>query len=98
MSQTVTISNELYTRLELTARRRGLDDVEQLLGQWLTSEDERQRRAEAVPQADGLHTRLLETFGEMADSTDRIRDDRERQRPLRSLTLPARPVGCGSHS
>jgi hypothetical protein len=78
MSQTVSVSNELYNRLKQMASRRGLDDVGQLLEQWLATEEECQRRAEAVRQADELRARLQATYGEMADSADLIRDDRER--------------------
>jgi len=34
MSQTLTISDELYSRLEAVARQRGLSDVQQLLETW----------------------------------------------------------------
>ena len=39
MSQTVTISNDLFSRLEAAARRRGLNSVVQLLESWQGSED-----------------------------------------------------------
>lgn len=39
MSQTLTISNALYKRLQAMARRHGLQDVEQLLEQWLAVEE-----------------------------------------------------------
>jgi hypothetical protein len=34
MSQTLTISDDLYSRLDAAARRRGLNNVEQLLETW----------------------------------------------------------------
>ena len=40
MSQTLTISDQLLTRLEAAARRRGLNTVEQLLENWQASEEE----------------------------------------------------------
>ncbi|RIK45032.1 MAG: hypothetical protein DCC55_00715 [Chloroflexi bacterium] len=39
MSQTLTISDSLYTQLHQFARRRGLQNIEQLLEQWLASEE-----------------------------------------------------------
>jgi hypothetical protein len=40
MSQTLTISDHLLTRLEAAARRRGLNSVEQLLETWQAREEE----------------------------------------------------------
>lgn len=40
MSQTLTISDELFSRLEAAARRRGLNNVEQLLETWQGTEED----------------------------------------------------------
>jgi hypothetical protein len=40
MSHTLTISDELLSRLEVAARRRGLSSVEQLLENWQATEEE----------------------------------------------------------
>jgi hypothetical protein len=40
MSHSLTISDNLYARLEAAARRRGLESVEQLLETWQTTEEE----------------------------------------------------------
>ena len=40
MSQTLTISDDLYSRLEAAARRRGLGNVEQLLETFPTADDD----------------------------------------------------------
>ncbi len=40
MSQSLTISGQLLSRLEATAQRRGLDSVEQLLEAWQANEEE----------------------------------------------------------
>ena len=75
MSQTLTVSDELYTRLEHSARQQGFDSVEQLLDVW-------QRMAEGrkitIEHIDSLRTRLFKTYGTMPDSTELVRVDRER--------------------
>ena len=43
MSQTLTISESLLTRLEASARKRGLSSVERLLENWQSGEDELER-------------------------------------------------------
>jgi hypothetical protein len=78
MSRTLTVSDELYTRLEATARERGLPGVEQLLEAWQAVEEERGRRAQVVQQIDALRARLFATYGEMPDSTPLVHEDRER--------------------
>lgn len=78
MSQTLTVSDDLYARLEQTAQQRGLPRVEDLLEIWQTTEDERNRRREVVQRIDDLRERLFATYGEMPDSCDLLREDRER--------------------
>jgi hypothetical protein len=78
MSKTLTISDDLFTKLSKVARQRGLPDVEKLLESWQADEDERARRIEAVKGIDALRTRLLATYGEMPDSVALIREDRDR--------------------
>ena len=75
MSRTLTISDELYARLEAEANRRGLRSIEELLELWNVSTDERSR---VVSQINALRARLFSTYGEMPDSTTLIRKDRER--------------------
>jgi hypothetical protein len=43
MSQTLTISDDLFSRLEVAARRRGLNNVEQLLESWQGKDEDRAR-------------------------------------------------------
>jgi hypothetical protein len=43
MSQTLTISDDLLSRLEAAARRRGLSSVEQLLESWQAGEEQQSR-------------------------------------------------------
>jgi hypothetical protein len=78
MSQTLTVSDELYARLEAAARQRGLPGVEQLLEMWQSKEEECNRRAQAVRQIDAVRAQLFATYGEMPDSVALIREDRER--------------------
>lgn len=83
MSQTLTISDELYTRLETETRAEGFDSIERLLEQkhgpsrQISDEELRQRR-EAVAQTRAIQERLSATLGMMPDSTLLLREDRER--------------------
>ena len=78
MSQTLTISDALYHQLENAARQRGLRGIEQLLELWQTRELELDQRSQAVQHIDSVRAKLLATYGELPDSTDLIREDRER--------------------
>lgn len=82
MSQTLTISDSLYTRLEDVARLHGLGDIEQLIEQliemWQARADELRRREEVVQQIDMLRGRLFTRYGQMPDSAELLRVDRER--------------------
>jgi hypothetical protein len=80
MSRTITVSDGLYTRLEEAARRRGLGGVEQLLErldeEWDAAEDA--RREAAVQRILDLRAEFVAAYGELPDSVDLIREDRER--------------------
>jgi hypothetical protein len=78
MSYTLTISDTLYARLEAAARARGMNDIEELLEDWQAREDELLRRQEVVRQIDTLRGQLFAKYGELPDSTDLLRADRER--------------------
>jgi len=82
MSQTLTISDTLYARLEAIARVHGLSGVEELIEQlieeWQSKVDELRRRQEVVRRIDALRERLFATYGEMPESVGLIRADRER--------------------
>ena len=77
MSRTVIVSDDVYESLEAAARRRGLESVEQLLEAWKPDDDPRGRQA-IVNRIDALRERLFVKYGEMADSTMLVREDRER--------------------
>ncbi len=77
MSHTLIISDDVYKRLETIARRRGLESVEQLLAEW-PPDDDLQARQATVERIDALREHLFNKYGEMADSTALLREDRAR--------------------
>jgi hypothetical protein len=78
MSRTLTVSDELYVKLERTARERGYADIGQLLEAWQANEADRKQRVQVVQQIDALRARLFAIYGEMPDSVELLRDDRGR--------------------
>lgn len=77
MSRTLTISDELFVRLEKEARMRGLS-IEHLIEEWERNEAHLLQRKDVVREIDGLREHLLSKYGEMPDSTDLVREDRAR--------------------
>ncbi|HJU56416.1 MAG TPA: hypothetical protein VJ715_17665 [Pyrinomonadaceae bacterium] len=77
MSRTLTISDELYARLEKEAQLRGLS-VERLIEEWERDEAQTLQRKDAVREINDLRARLFSKYGEMADSTELVREDRAR--------------------
>ena len=78
MSRTVTISDELYARLEAEARARGLSDIECLLEEWEQNGVNLNQRQDVVRRIDNLRERLFAKYGELPDSTELVREDRAR--------------------
>lgn len=78
MSKTLTLPNELYDRLEKTAQQQGFENVEELLEAWQTEADEREQKQRAVDEIDALREKLFLKYGEMPDSAELLREDRER--------------------
>ncbi|HWQ12620.1 MAG TPA: hypothetical protein VNL77_07470 [Roseiflexaceae bacterium] len=78
MSQTLTISDTLYTQLEQAAHERGFTSIEQLLEAWYAFDAELHRRQQIVQQIDHLRDRLYTRYGEMPDSVELLRQDRDR--------------------
>ena len=74
MSQSVTISDPLYERLEKTARQHGFQTIEQLLEAWQNAEDALHQRHLAIQQIDVVREHL----GLQTDSTELLREDRGR--------------------
>jgi hypothetical protein len=78
MSRTLTISDDLYARLEEEARARGLNSVERLLEEWKRTESDLNQRQNVVYRIDDLRRRLFAKYGEMPDSVELVREDRAR--------------------
>ena len=78
MSRTLEISDELYSRLEAEARRKGLESVERFLETNFSTVDEEAKREEWFRKVDELREHLYQKYGKMPDSVDLIREDRER--------------------
>ncbi|MBW4538924.1 MAG: hypothetical protein KME43_07215 [Myxacorys chilensis ATA2-1-KO14] len=78
MSRSLTISDELYDRLETTAKAQGLDSIERLLEEWEQREADLTQRRETVRRISQIRDRVFEKCGEMPDSTELIRQDRQR--------------------
>lgn len=75
MSRSLTISDELYSRLENEANSRGVS-IERVIEDW-------QRlnlagRKQVVQQIGDLRERLYSMHGEMPGSVDLVREDRAR--------------------
>ena len=78
MSQTVTIPDALYFRLEQTAHAHGFSSIAQLLEVWQSHEDTLRHRQEVVARIDALRERLFAAYGVFPDSTEDVREDRAR--------------------
>lgn len=78
MSRILTIPDELYERLEIKARERGLPSVESLLDEVGHEDAEPNHRGESVVRIDNLRERLFIKYGEMPDSVELVREDRAR--------------------
>jgi len=78
MSQTVTISDNLYRRLETEVQRRGLHRIEDLLELWTPLDTNELQRREVVRQIQDFRERMRMQYGEAIDSVELIRADRMR--------------------
>jgi hypothetical protein len=78
MAHLLNISDSLYQRLEAAARKRGLNNIEQLLEEWPFEDDDLDQRREAVRRIDTVRERLFATYGEMPDSVALVQEDRAR--------------------
>jgi hypothetical protein len=75
MSRTIQISDELYTRLEKEAQMRGLS-IESLIEEWERNESELRLRQTVVDEIGDLRDRLFAKYGQMPDSIEFLREDR----------------------
>jgi hypothetical protein len=78
MSRTITISDELYASLEAEAHARGLNSIEHLLEEREQSACDLSERQRVVKRIDDLRERLFIKYGEMPDSVELLRADRNR--------------------
>ena len=82
MEQTLTLSERLYRQLESTAHNGGFDSIDEfiqkLIEVWQAHTQELYQRQETVGHIDTLRERLFATYGEMKDSVELVRSDRER--------------------
>jgi hypothetical protein len=78
MSRIITVSDELYKRLEAEAHARGLKSIESLLEEWGQNEDVHEERRDVVQEIDNLRERLFAKYGEVPDSVELVREDRAR--------------------
>lgn len=77
MGRAVNLSEETYTELEKMAHSLGDGDIERLIKQWLR-EAELRRRQELGRRIDEHREQMFAKYGVMPDSTELIRQDRER--------------------
>jgi deoxyribodipyrimidine photolyase-like uncharacterized protein len=81
MNHTLTISENLYSRLLSVSQARGLsieELVEKAIDEWESQDAELKRREEAVDRIVALRERMRVKYGMMPDSVELIRQDRER--------------------
>jgi hypothetical protein len=78
MGHTITIPDDIYDRLDMEARAKGLS-IEQLLRSWWTGGVASPgANREAFARVAALGDELSARYGKMPDSTDLVREDRAR--------------------
>ena len=78
MSRVLTLSDDLYDKLETAAQRCGLAQIDQLLEQWQAADEERAKRDEVFQRILALNDQMRAKYGVMPDSVELIREDRGR--------------------
>jgi len=83
MSVSITVSEETYNKLKASAQARGKENVEQLLEDWVDEQaiewqKELNRRKEVGREIEAFREKMHEKYGVMPDSTELIREDRQR--------------------
>lgn len=80
MNKTISIPEELYDELGRSTHSRSLDSIEHLIRELLEQNkaDELRRRRDAVQAILQLHERMTAKYGLVDDSTELIRQGRER--------------------
>ncbi|MGH9949956.1 MAG: hypothetical protein ACRD6X_22535 [Pyrinomonadaceae bacterium] len=83
MSVTLTISDETFQRLKFAADAKGKKDVGEFLEDWQNdeetiSDEELAEREQLVSKIDAFRNQMFAKYGQMHDSTEYIREDRQR--------------------
>jgi hypothetical protein len=81
MNQMLAISEDLYSRLQTGAQLRGLSIeqlIEQVVDEWERKDSELRRRAQVVDEINEIYEEMRAKYGQMPDSVELIREDRER--------------------
>jgi len=78
MNHTISLSDPLYAWLQEEARKRGLNSIEELLESWKADDREQRQRRELVGRIKAFQQELRAKYGELPDSAELIREDRER--------------------
>lgn len=83
MSVTLTVSDKAFQKLQISAKQQGKKNVEELLEEWqdesaIDFEKKLARRRELGERMSQLRERIFLEHGTMPDSTELIREDRER--------------------
>ena len=77
MSKEIKISDNLFNRLEEITKLRGYNNIEDLIEVWERNESELLHRQETVNEINKIREQILLKYGEMSDSTNLIREDRD---------------------
>ena len=77
MSKTIEVPDDVYSRLEAEATRRGLGDVVELL-EAVSSTAANGQRTNVFDEINAFRERLRAKYGTFQDSVALIREDRER--------------------
>ncbi len=78
MQQVISISENLYNRLQVTAIENGLPSIEQLLEYWQKREATLKQRQIIVRQIVSIRERLQREFNQFPDSVTLLQEDRSR--------------------
>ena len=78
MSRTLTISDDVYARLEQQMHLRGFTDADRFLDALLPPLDTPEQRHAVVERIRAFQEQMAAKYGMMPDSTELIREDRER--------------------
>ena len=76
MTRSIELPETTFTQLELMVRRRGYTTLVEYLSKWAEMEANRPRAT--LAEIDQLRDEMLAKYGSFSDSTQMIREDRDR--------------------